>query len=106
MTPAAKAAAAKQAAYEEFAKPYADKNWSKDIVELFMAIKVDRAAYDRVQQKNKHTDQRMIQAARDTRDLGLTGRQNLDDISNSSKEDIAALKKHAQGGSAPKSSRR
>ena len=83
-------------ALADYETQYRDKGFSRDIVELFLAIGVDRAAFDRVQKKSRHSDQRMIAAARDTRDLRLSGRQNLEDISNLTKEELVALKKHAQ----------
>ena len=87
-----------QPTLSDYEAQYRDKGWSRDIVELMFAIRVDRAAYDRVQQKYRHSDQRMITAAKDTRDLRLTGRQNNDDISNLSRDEVAALKKHALQG--------
>lgn len=93
-------AAAPQASLGEFETQYRDKGWSKEIVGVFFAIKVDRTIYDRVQARHGHTDQRLIKAARDTKELGLTGRQNFEDLSNSTASEIAALRKHAQGAKA------
>lgn len=92
---AAAAAAARQQAFTEFETAYKDKNLPKDVIEALFAINIDRTSFDRVQRRNNHPDPRMIQAARDTRDLGLKGRQNFDDISNSTREEISALRKHA-----------
>ena len=94
--PAAKAAP--QPTLADYETQYRDKGWSRDIVALFHAIAIQRDVYDRVQAKFRHSDQRMITAARDTRDLRLAGRQNFEDISNLSRDEIAALKKHAQQG--------
>ena len=83
--------------YTEYEAQYRDKGWPKEVVEVFYTIRVDREAYNRVQTKYRHSDQRMIVAARDTKDLRLTGRQNLDDISNLTRDEVTALRRHAQG---------
>ena len=85
----------------DYTTQFRDKGWNRELIELFFAIKVDRAAYDRVQTKYRHTDQRMILAARDTRDLRLNGRQNFEDISTLTRDEVNQLRKHAlQGGKA------
>lgn len=89
------AVAAKQQAFAAFEAGYKDKNLPKDVIDALFAINVDRASWDRVQKRNNHSDQRLIDAAKDTRDLGLKGRQNFEDISNSTREEIAALRRHA-----------
>ena len=88
-----------QAVIADFTAQYRDKGWNKEVVELFYTIKIDRAAYDRVQAKFRHTDQRMIIAARDTRDLRLSGRKDYEDISTLTREEVNQLRRLAlQGG--------
>lgn len=81
----------------EFEAQFRDKGFNRDIVETLFAIRVDRATFDRVQQKHRHSDQRMITAAKDTRDLRLSGRRDFEDISNLTREEVAELRRHAQG---------
>lgn len=95
------AVAARQKAFADLEAGYKDKNLPRDVIEALFAINVDRAGWDRVQRRNNHSDQRLSEAARDTRDLGLKGRQNFEDIANSTREEIAALRRHAGLKAAP-----